>query len=72
MGGNATATGFFFLAILLSGVVTGALAAVAVAVHREERRYSLSGAAPGVLARAVRRVTGVRDARSHFVPRGWA
>ena len=69
---GAAATGFIFLAILLGGVVIGMLATVAVAVRSEDRRYSLSGAAPGVLARGARRLTGFGGSGSHYLPRGWA
>lgn len=70
MGGNAAA-GFIFLAILLGGVVIGMLATVAVSVHREDRRYSLSGAAPGLLARSARRLTGFGGSGTHYLPRDW-
>jgi hypothetical protein len=72
MGGNAAATGFIFLAIFLGGAVIALLATVAVAVRKEDRRYSLSGAAPGMLARGARRLTGFGCSGSHFVPRGRA
>lgn len=67
---GTVAAEFIFLAIFLGGVVLGVLAAVAVAVHREDRRYSLSGAAPGVIARGTRRLTGFGGAGSYFLPRG--
>ncbi len=69
---GAAAAGFIFLAIFLSGLVIGVLTAVAVAVRREDRRYSLSGAAPGVLARGARRLTGFGGSGPHYLPRGWA
>jgi hypothetical protein len=69
---GAAAAGFVFLAIFLGGVVIGMLATVAVAVHKEDRQYSLSGAAPGVVARGARRLTGFGSAGSHFLPRGWS
>ncbi len=69
---SAAAAGFIFLAIFLGGVVIGMIAAVAVAVRREDRRYSLSGAAPGVVARGTRRLTGFGGAGSHFLPRSWS
>jgi hypothetical protein len=68
MDGTVTAE-FIFLAIFLGGMVLGVLAAVAVAVHREDRQYSLSGAAPGMVARGTRRLTGFGGAGSHFRPR---
>jgi hypothetical protein len=71
MGGHAAATGFIFFAIFMGGVAIGLLATVAVAVRSEDRRYSLSGAAPGMLARGARRLTGFGGSGSHFLPRGW-
>ena len=72
MMNGAAAAGFIFLAIFLGGVVIGMLATVALSVRNEDRRYSLSGAAPGVLARGARRLTGFGGAGSHYQPRGWA
>ena len=42
-----------------TGLVIGIIAIVAMAVRREDRQYSLTGQAPGVAARGVRRLTGV-------------
>jgi hypothetical protein len=42
-----------------TGLVTGIIAIVALAVRREDRQYSLTRQAPGVAARGVRRLTGV-------------
>jgi hypothetical protein len=44
---------------LSAGLVTGVLAMVAVAVRKEDRRYSLTSPAAGLAARGVRRLTGV-------------
>ena len=44
---------------LATGLVIGIIAIVALAVRREDRQYSLTGQAPGVAARGVRRLTGV-------------
>ena len=66
---SAAAAGFIFLAIFLGGAVIGMLTMVAVAVRSEDRRYSLSGAAPGVLARGARRLTGFGGSGSHCLPR---
>jgi hypothetical protein len=44
---------------LVAGLVIGIIAIVALAVRREDRRYSLTRQAPGVAARGVRRLTGV-------------
>jgi hypothetical protein len=44
---------------------------VAVAVRKEDRQFSLSGAAPGAAARGARRLTRFGGAGSHYRPRGW-
>jgi len=44
---------------LVTGLVIGITAIVAMAVRREDRLYSLTRQAPGVAARGVRRLTGV-------------
>jgi hypothetical protein len=44
---------------LSAGLVTGVFAMVAVAVRREDRQYSLTRPARGMVARGVRRLTGV-------------
>ena len=44
---------------LVTGLVIGITAIVALAVRREDRLYSLTRQAPGVAARGVRRLTGV-------------
>ncbi len=72
MTGSAAAAGFILLAIFLGGVAIGMVTAVAVAVRREDRRFSLSGAAPGAVARGARRLTGFGGSGSHFLPRGWS
>src|SRR5215510_3897902 len=45
--------------IFISGAVTGVIGLVSLAVHREERNYTLTGPAPGYMARAARRLNGV-------------
>jgi len=44
---------------LVTGLVIGIIAVVALAVRREDRQYSLTRQAPGAAARGVRRLTGV-------------
>jgi len=44
---------------LVTGLVIGIIAIVAMAVRREDRQYSLTRQAPGAVARGVRRLTGV-------------
>jgi hypothetical protein len=72
MGGNSTAAvAYLILAVFLGGVTLGIIAMVAVAVRREDRLYSLSGAAPGAAARGARFLTRFGGAGTHFRPRGW-
>jgi len=53
-----------FLAVLLG------LGAVAFAVRREDRRFTLVGDAPDILSRGARRLNGVgrRDLDPEFIP----
>jgi hypothetical protein len=72
MGGSSAATvAYLILSVFLGGVTLGILAMVAVAVRREDRLYSLSGAAPGAAARGARFLTRFGGAGSHYRPRGW-
>jgi hypothetical protein len=72
MGGSSAATvAYLILSVFLGGVTLGIIAMVAVAVRREDRLYSLSGAAPGAAARGARFLTRFGGAGSHFRPRGW-
>lgn len=48
------------VAVFLGGLVMGVIAVVAIAVHREDRRYTLAGEAPDRLSRNTRRLTGLR------------
>jgi hypothetical protein len=48
------------IAVFFSGMVMGVIAVVAIAVRREDRRYTLAVEAPDRLSRSVRRLTGVR------------
>ena len=47
------------VALFLGGVVTGVITVVAMAVRREDRRYSLTSAAPDRMSRSARWLTGV-------------
>ena len=57
------------VAIFLGGIVTGVIAVIAVAVHREDRRYTLAVEAPDRLSRNARRLTGMarRDLDTEFL-----
>jgi len=58
------------IALFLAGVVVGIIAVVAVAVRREDRAYTLLGAAPGRMSKSARRLNGLgrRDLDSEFRP----
>jgi hypothetical protein len=73
MGGSgaATSVAYLILAAFLSGVVLGVIAMVAVAVRKEDRLYSLDGAAPGAAAGGARWLTRFGGAGSYHRPRGW-
>jgi hypothetical protein len=72
MGGSSAATvAYLILSVFLGGVTLGIIAMVAIAVRREDRLYSLSGAAPGAAARGARFLTRFGGAGTHFRPRGW-
>jgi hypothetical protein len=70
-GSSAAAVAYLILSVFLGGVTLGIIAMVAVAVRREDRLYSLSGAAPGAAARGARFLTRFGGAGSHYRPRGW-
>jgi hypothetical protein len=70
MSGSAASVAYWILAGFGAGVTIGVIAMVAVAVRREDKRYSLSGAAPGPVAGGVRWLTGFGSAGRRFRPRG--
>jgi hypothetical protein len=70
MSGSAASVAYLILAVFLGGVAIGVVAMVAIAVRKEDRLYSLSGAAPGSAARGARRLTGFGGSGSRFLPRG--
>jgi hypothetical protein len=47
------------IAVFIAGAVIGVVAVVAIAVRREDRRYTLTVDAPDRLSRTTRRLTGV-------------
>jgi hypothetical protein len=71
MNGSAASVAYLILAVFLGGVAIGVVAMVAVAVRREDRLYSLSGAAPGPGPGGARWLTGFGGAGSHYRPRHW-
>jgi MFS superfamily sulfate permease-like transporter len=56
----------------LVGILVGALLAVAFAVRREDRHYSLTGRAPDWVTRSARRLAGVgrRDLDAEYFRSG--
>ena len=71
MNGSAASVAYLILATFLGGITLGIIAMVAIAIKREDRLYSLSGAAPGAAARGARFLTRFGGAGSHYRPRGW-
>jgi hypothetical protein len=69
MSGSAAFEAYGILAGFGMGIVIGVIAMVAVAIRREEKRWSLSGAAPGPVAGGVRWLTGLGSAGTHHRPR---
>lgn len=71
MSSNGASIAYLILAVFLGGVTLGVIAMVAIAVKREDRLYSLSGAAPGAAARGARVLTRFGGAGTHYRPRDW-
>jgi len=69
MSGSAAFEAYGSLAGFGMGIVIGVIAMVAVAIRREEKRWSLSGVAPGPMAGGVRWLTGFGSAGTHHRPR---
>lgn len=64
MNGGVAAEVIAILAMFLTGVALGVVLIVAAAIKREDKKGSLTGAAPDVVSRGARVLTGVgsRDA----------
>jgi hypothetical protein len=71
MIGSAASVAYLILVVFLGGVTLGVLAMVAVAIRREDRRFSLSGVAPGAAARGTRWLTRFGGVGMHYRPRDW-
>ena len=69
MSGSAAFEAYGILAGFGMGIVIGVIAMVAVAIRREEKRWSLSRAAPGPVAGGVRWLTGLGSAGADHRPR---
>jgi hypothetical protein len=57
------------VSVFIAGLVVGVIAVIAIAVRREDRRYTLAVDAPDRLSRTTRRLTGVgrRDLDAEFL-----
>jgi hypothetical protein len=57
------------VAVFIAGLVMGVVAVVAIAVRREDRRYTLAGDAPDLMSKTTRRLTGVgrRDLDAEYL-----
>jgi hypothetical protein len=57
------------VSVFIAGLVVGVIAVIAIAVRREDRRYTLAVDAPDRLSRTTRRRTGVgrRDLDAEFL-----
>ena len=72
MSGSTASMAYLILATSLGGVTLGVVAMVAIAVRREDRLFSLSGAAPGAVARGARWLTRFGGSGSRVQPRSRA
>ena len=72
MSGSAATVAYLILAMFLGGFMLGVVAMIAIAVRKEDRLFSLSATAPGVMARGARRLTGFGAAGTRIQPRGRA
>ncbi len=66
---TSAAVAILILAVFLGGVTLGVVAAASMGSRLEDRRFSLSGAAPGIAARGARRLNGFGGSGIHFRPR---
>ncbi len=66
MSGFEATDAIWILAIFLGGIALGVVLFVSAAIKREDRRFSLSGAAPDFLTRGARIVVGVGGRRERI------
>jgi hypothetical protein len=71
MSSSGASVAYLILATFFGGFWLGVVAMVAVAVRKEDRRFSLSEPAPGAVARGARFVTRFGGAGTHYRPRDW-
>jgi len=57
------------VAVFIAGLVMGVIVVIAIAVRREDRRYTLAGDAPDRMSKTTRRLTGVgrRDLDAEYL-----
>jgi len=57
------------ITVFIAGLVMGVVAVIAIAVRREDRRYTLAVDAPDRMSKTTRRLTGVgrRDLDAEFL-----
>jgi hypothetical protein len=72
MNGSAASVAYWILPLILGVFTLGVLTMVAVAVRKEDKRFSLYGAAPGAAAQATRWLTRFGASGLHVRPRGRA
>ena len=71
MGSTDALMAIGLLVGFLGGTMTGVILIVSAAYRREDRHYSLDGAAPDAVCRGTRRLTGTWVRGRGFRPRGW-
>ena len=69
---GSSVVAILILAVFLGGVTLGVVVAASVGSRLEDRRFTLSGPAPGITARGARRLeNGFGGSGGHFRPRGY-
>jgi hypothetical protein len=69
MIGSGVFAAYEILVGIGAGIVIAVIAMIAVAVRKEDKQFSLSGAAPGPVTSGVRRLTGFGSIGTHYRPR---
>jgi hypothetical protein len=69
MNGSTASVAYWILPLVVGVIAIGVLAMVARAIRKEDKRFSLYGAAPGTAARATRWLTRVGTAGVPVQPR---
>ena len=69
MGGIGVGVAILLLIAFIAGVVAGLVVVVSVASRREDRLFTLTGAAPGTACKGARVLVGA-SVRGHVAPGG--